>query len=34
VVDFGFNWYPLGLAFNAQKAWNAPGKSPAFCSEF
>ena len=34
VVDFGAGWFDLGYAFGMQKAMNAPGKSPAMCSEF
>ncbi|KAK9836149.1 hypothetical protein WJX81_004982 [Elliptochloris bilobata] len=34
VVDFGAGWFDLGYAFGTQKSFNAPGKSPAMCSEF
>lgn len=34
MVDFGFNWATPDWAFAAQRAWNARGKSPPFCSEF
>ncbi len=34
VVDFGAGWFDLNQAFGMQRAMNAPGKSPAMCSEF
>lgn len=34
VIDFGAGWFDLNWAFGQQKAFNAPGKSPAMCSEF
>lgn len=34
VVDFGPNWFDPKDAFNAQKFYNPPGKSPPLCSEF
>ena len=33
-VDFGAGWWAPKSAFGQQKALNAPGKSPPFCSEF
>ncbi|BDA51062.1 probable beta-galactosidase [Coccomyxa sp. Obi] len=33
-VDFGAGWWEPSQAFGTQKALNAPGMSPAFCSEF
>lgn len=33
-VDFGAGWWAPESAFGQQKALNAPGKSPPFCSEF
>lgn len=33
-VDFGAGWWAPESAFGQQRALNAPGKSPPFCSEF
>lgn len=33
-VDFGAGWWAPSDAFGQQKALNAPGMSPPFCSEF